>query len=79
MNEKQLLNQVNQIFKEVLEIEELSLKGKEHIIDIDGWDSLNHVKIILVIESEFNIRLKASEVFEIEIIDELIEAIRSKI
>ena len=79
MNEKQLLNQVNQIFKEVLEIEELSLKGKEHIIDIDGWDSLNHVKIILVIKSEFNIRLKASEVFEIEIIDELIEAIRSKI
>tara|TARA_B100001989_G_C24245857_1_gene319636 strand:+ start:66 stop:305 length:240 start_codon:yes stop_codon:yes gene_type:complete len=79
MNEKQLLNQVNQIFKEVLEIEELSLKGKEHIIDIDGWDSLNHVKIILGIESEFNIRLKASEVFEIEIIDELIEAIKSKI
>tara|TARA_B100000035_G_scaffold72540_1_gene59897 strand:- start:26253 stop:26492 length:240 start_codon:yes stop_codon:yes gene_type:complete len=79
MNKKQLLNQVNQIFKEVLEIEELSLKGKENIIDIDGWDSLNHVKIILGIESEFNIRLKASEVFEIEIIDELIEAIRSKI
>ena len=79
MNEKKLLNKVNQIFKEVLEIEELSLKGREHIVDIDGWDSLNHVKIILAIESEFNIRLKASEVFEIEIIDELIEAIKLKI
>ncbi len=79
MNEKQLLNKVNQIFKEILEIEELSLNRKDQIIDIDGWDSLNHVKIILGIESEFNIRLKASEVFDIEIIDELIEAIKLKI
>ena len=46
--------------------------------NIDEWDSLNHLNLVLSIEQEFNISLEFSEVLSIEKILDIYELIDKK-
>ena len=39
--------------------------------DIEKWDSLNHLRLITAVESEFNIRLSMSQIQSIECLGDL--------
>ena len=39
--------------------------------DVEKWDSLNHLRLITAVESEFNIRLSMSEIQGIECLGDL--------
>ena len=47
--------------------------------DVDEWDSMNHVKLILALESELNIRFEADEVSAPESVGSLVDLIASKL
>ncbi len=47
--------------------------------NVKKWDSLNHIKIVLSIEKEFNIKFALSEFDEINNIKNLKKLIKSKI
>lgn len=47
--------------------------------EVPGWDSLNHVRVILAVEKEFEIRLKGLEVLRLKNIGDLQDLIDSKI
>jgi acyl carrier protein len=43
--------------------------------DVDGWDSLTHVQIIVAVEKDFRFRMKASEVAQLENVGSLINVV----
>ncbi|MGE5401431.1 MAG: acyl carrier protein [Ignavibacteriales bacterium] len=45
---------------------------------VPGWDSLNHVNIVLAVEKEFNIRFKGMEILKVKNIGDLQKLIDSK-
>lgn len=47
--------------------------------DIDGWDSMAHVKIILAIEAAFKIRFNVEEVGRIDQVGDIIDMVAAKI
>ena len=48
--------------------------------ELDGiWDSLNHIEIILQVESHFNIEFNEEEVESIVDVDSLIEVVLNKL
>lgn len=47
--------------------------------DVDGWDSLSHVTVILMLSKEFGVKLSPAETEEIANIGALTELIRSKV
>jgi acyl carrier protein len=46
--------------------------------EIPGWDSLNHINVILAIEKEYKIRFKNVEILRLKDISGLQELINSK-
>ena len=42
--------------------------------DVAAWDSLNHLKLITAVESEFSIRLTMNQIRKIESLADLAEA-----
>jgi acyl carrier protein len=46
--------------------------------DVEGWDSLNHVRLIMTIEREFKIRFSAAEVMDLKSLGELMDLIAAK-
>lgn len=67
------------ILSEVLERDIESLNVKDAPKDIDGWDSLNHVYLIIKIESFYKIKFNTSQVQKWSCIDDILTDINSLI
>ncbi len=67
------------IFTKVLKDENIELLPETTADDINGWDSLTNIRILVTIESEFNIKFNAGEVSDLKNIGELVESIKNKL
>ena len=55
MDKNQILEEVQTIFREVLDNEEIVLANETTADDIEEWDSLTHIQLIVAIEKHFKI------------------------
>jgi acyl carrier protein len=68
-----VLEKMAGIIRTTLRQPELNVMPATRAGDVEGWDSLSHLDIILSIEKAFKIRLKAGEVAKLENVGSLIE------
>ena len=47
--------------------------------DVDGWDSLRHVRLLLTVEQAFGIKFSASEAIKLNNVGDLANLVQSKI
>jgi acyl carrier protein len=67
------------IFHDVLDDDEIVLTPQLTASDVDGWDSLAHVRLILTVEKAFHISFTASQVGRLKNVGELADLIQSKV
>ena len=61
--EREVLQQrLQEVFREVFDDETIVINDETTAEDIDEWDSLNHIILIVATEKEFGLRLNAAEV-----------------
>src|ERR1700761_7529411 len=58
----QILQTVTDIFKDVLDNNDIVLSRQTSARDIDEWDSLNHIQLVVAIERHFKIRFNSQEI-----------------
>jgi len=73
-----VLSQINEIFKDVLENNMLVIKPETTADDIEEWDSLSHIQLIVAIEKHFKVRFTSSEINNFKNVGEMTEAIVKK-
>ena len=79
MEHAKILHKVTEIMQELVDDDSLQLGNDTTSDDVEEWDSINHVKLILAIESEFNIRFQTHEINGSANIGELIGLIEGKL
>lgn len=79
MSDAELLDKLNTVIMDQLDLDDLSLTRDTQAQDVDGWDSLAHVRIIIAVEQAFNVRLPTSQVTTIANVGELVDLIRSRV
>jgi acyl carrier protein len=75
----EILEQNNKIFRDILDNDEIVLTASTTADDIDEWDSLSHIQLIVAIEKHFKIRFTTAEITSYKNLGELCEGIRKKI
>jgi acyl carrier protein len=75
----ELLDRLNEIFCEVFDDDDIKITPEMTANDVDGWDSLSHVNLIVTIESKFNIRFNQKELLTFKNVGDLLNSINSKI
>ena len=71
-----LLNKIQNIFREVLEIDDLVISKNTSAEDIEEWDSLNHIYLIVEIETEFNVKFTSSQIQSWKNVGDMIDELR---
>jgi acyl carrier protein len=75
MRHDEIQSRVREIVADVLGIDDLELTPSMAAVDVEGWDSLANVQIIVAIEKSFGIRFSTGEIASIENVRALIERI----
>lgn len=78
MTADEILKELNNIFIDVLENDSIVLTRETTATDIEEWDSLTHVQIMVAIEERFKIRFKSSEIQGYCNVGEMIDGILAK-
>ena len=77
MNE--IYEKLNEIFREVFNNPEIYLTPETTADDIEEWDSMTHMNLIMMVELRFGIEFEQSEVMGLENVGELAELVGKKL
>jgi acyl carrier protein len=72
------LAQLTEIFREVFEDDDLVITRETTAKDVEGWDSLMHVTMIVNVERAFGVKFTSAEVARLKDVGELADLIESK-
>ncbi|MFN5182132.1 MAG: acyl carrier protein [Bacteroidota bacterium] len=62
MSREIILQQVIEIFRDVLDNDKIELSESTIAKDVEEWDSLNHIQLVVAVEKKFSIRFTALEI-----------------
>lgn len=78
MNDKIYL-ELNRIFQDIFDDETINVKSTTTASDIEEWDSLEHINLIVAIEATFNIKFDISEVSSMKNVGNMVDIITQKL
>ena len=56
------INDLIPIFRDVLEDDSITVEVSSTARDVPGWDSLNHIYIVVAIEKKFKVKFTSSQI-----------------
>ncbi len=79
MNRDEVLNNVQDIFKDIFDDEDLIIQNATQSDDIEDWDSMNHIILVSTIEKKFKIRFALGELQTLNNVGAMIDLMMQKI
>lgn len=78
MEQPQIYSKLTNVFREVFDEDDLKLTPETAADDVDGWDSLSHIRLILAVSKSFGVKFSASEIGGLKNVGELVDLIEKK-
>jgi len=78
MSETEIYSKLKEIFTDIFDDEEIELTSQTTAKDVDGWDSLAHIRLMLTIEKVFKFKFSSSEIGNLKNVGELVVLIRER-
>jgi len=76
MLERQIVEErLTAVFRDAFDDDRITLHDHTTADDIEEWDSLSHISLVLSVEKEFGLRLSAAEVGALGNVGEMIDLI----
>ena len=79
MDRKEIFEKLTEIFRDVMDNDEIVLEENTTAEDIEEWDSLAHVQLIEKIQEEFGVKFSAKEMMSWDDVGEFVDSIEDKL
>jgi acyl carrier protein len=78
MDRQKIKLRLSTIFQDLFDDESIQVRDEMTAADVDGWDSLAHINLIVAVEKEFKIKLTTAEVRSLNNAGDFISLIQKK-
>lgn len=78
MERQEIFEKLKEIFCDVLDLDEVELTDETSADDIEEWDSLSHIQLIVAIEKEFKLKFTSKEIMSWKNVGEMVDCILAK-
>ena len=78
MNDADIYAKLTPIFHSVFDDEDIVVTPQLTADDVDGWDSLTHLRLMLSVQKAFNVRFAAADIVGLKNVEDLVRLIREK-
>lgn len=75
MKKEEIYTKLDEVFQDVFDDEEIHVTPETTADDIEDWDSLEHINLVVAIENEFGIKFNMNEVTSFKNVGEMVEII----
>ena len=73
-----IFEQLTEVFRDVFDDDELVIDATTTAQDVDGWNSLAHIRLVVSIEKAFKLRFSAAEIGNLKNVGDMVELILLK-
>ena len=79
MQTAEIYQKLTGIFRSVFDDDSIQVKPALTADDVEEWDSLSHIRLVLTVEKAFGVKFSASEIAKLKNVGEFADLIESKI
>lgn len=79
MDDEEILRRVEEVVRDQLDDETITLTTATRADEVDGWDSLAHVRIMIAVEEGFGVRFQTSEITSLKNVGGLVDLVKSRL
>ncbi|HEX4695898.1 acyl carrier protein [Sphingomonas sp.] len=79
MNDEDIIRRIQEVVRDQLDDETITLNRATRADEVEDWDSLAHVRIMIGVEEEFGVRFQTSEITSLKNIGGLVDLIRARL
>ena len=80
MEREEIFSKLNEIFEDVLDLDETpNLSDGTSADDIEEWDSLSHIQLIVAIEKAFGIKFTSLEIMKWANVGDMVNTMQERI
>lgn len=79
MEMEDIFEGLNEVFRDVFDDENITVNSETTSEDIEDWDSLEHINLIVAVEKKFGMKFSMGEVTTMKNVGEMAEIIKSRV
>ena len=79
MSREEVFDKLNEVFRDVFDDEDITVNDSTTADDIEDWDSLEHINLVVAVEKCFGVKFNMGEVAKLKNVGEMMDMILSKV
>ena len=78
MDESNIYTRLTEILADFFDDDSITATPALSAKDVDGWDSLAHIRLMLTVERAFKVKFSTSEIGKMETVGDLVTLIKAR-
>lgn len=78
MTKEEIYEKLDEVFQDVFDDEEIHVNAETTANDIEDWDSLEHINLVVAVEAAFGIKFNMNEVVSFQNVGEMVDVIEQR-
>lgn len=78
MDRSKVMTELARLFADVLDVDDVVLTDATTGDDVEGWDSLGHVRLMVAVERAFGVTFTTDEIGDVERLGDIVDLIVAK-
>ncbi|MBP7284592.1 MAG: acyl carrier protein [Leptospiraceae bacterium] len=79
MTRETIIEELTQIFRDLFDNDKITLFDEMTAKDVKGWDSLNHINLIVATEKKFKIKFTTKEIQNLPNVGKYLDLVQKKL